>query len=97
MAHFAEIDDDNIVLRVLVIPNEQENRGQEYLAEDLGLGGTWLKTSYNSLYGIYYDPVTGEPADDQTKLYRYTFAGIGFIYDPVADEFRPPQEEPTPA
>jgi hypothetical protein len=48
MAHFAEIDGDNIVTRVLVVPDAQENRGQEYLADDLGLGGTWVQTSYNA-------------------------------------------------
>ena len=47
MAHFAEIDSNNRVLRVLVIADEQEHRGQEFLAEDLGLGGTWIQTSYN--------------------------------------------------
>jgi len=48
MAHFAELDADSIVVRVLVIPNEQENRGHDYLATDLGLGGTWVQTSYNA-------------------------------------------------
>ncbi len=48
MAHYAQIDEDGIVLQVLVVPDGQENRGQEYLAEDLALGGTWVKTSYNS-------------------------------------------------
>jgi len=48
MAHFAEIDKDGIVLRVLVVDNSQEDRGQEFLAEDLGLGGTWIQTSYNA-------------------------------------------------
>ena len=48
MAHFAEIDKHNTVLRVLVIPNEVEERGQDYLAKDLNLGGTWIQTSYNS-------------------------------------------------
>jgi len=48
MAHFAEIDDNNIVLRVLVVPNEVENRGQEYLADEIGLGGRWIQTSYNA-------------------------------------------------
>ncbi len=47
MAHFAEIDKNNIVLRVLVVPNEQELRGQEFLANDLKLGGIWKQTSYN--------------------------------------------------
>jgi hypothetical protein len=47
MAHFAEIDNDGIVKQVLVVPDQQEHRGQEYLASDLGLGGTWIQTSYN--------------------------------------------------
>jgi hypothetical protein len=47
MAHFAEIDENGIVKQVLVVPNEQEHRGQEFLADDLGLGGTWIQTSYN--------------------------------------------------
>jgi hypothetical protein len=48
MAHFAEIDSNNKVLRVLVVDNSQEHRGQEFLADDLGLGGTWIQTSYNA-------------------------------------------------
>jgi len=48
MAHFAEIDNTNKVLRVLVVDNAQEERGQEFLANDLGLGGTWVQTSYNA-------------------------------------------------
>lgn len=48
MAHFAEIDSNGVVLRVLVVPDEQESRGQAFLADDLGLGGTWIQTSYNA-------------------------------------------------
>ena len=48
MAHFAEIDENNIVTRVLVVPNDQEHRGQNFLANELGLGGTWVQTSYNA-------------------------------------------------
>jgi hypothetical protein len=51
MAHFAEIDSNNKVLRVLVVPNEVEDRGQEYLANEIGLGGTWAQTSYNATFG----------------------------------------------
>jgi len=64
MAHFAEVDDKGIVLRVLVVPDEQEERGQDFLAEDLSLGGTWVQTSYNSRIrknfagvGFTYDPI----------------------------------------
>ena len=51
MAHFAEIVSDNKVLRVLVIDNVQESRGQEFLAVDCNLGGTWVQTSYNANFG----------------------------------------------
>jgi hypothetical protein len=47
MAHFVEVDENNIVKQVLVVPDEQEHRGQEFLADDLGLGGKWIQTSYN--------------------------------------------------
>jgi hypothetical protein len=48
MAHFAEIDENGLVLQVLVVPDQQEHRGHEFLADDLGLGGTWVQTSYNA-------------------------------------------------
>jgi hypothetical protein len=82
MAHFAEIDSNNIVLKVLVVGDEQENRGQEFLANDCGLGGTWLKTSYNTQHGVHL--LGGTP-------YRKNYAGIGFTYDATKDAFIPPQ------
>ena len=64
MAHFAEIDENNIVKRVLVVDNSEEHRGQEFLANDLGLGGRWIQTSYNHNFrkqyagvGFKYDEV----------------------------------------
>ena len=48
MAHFAEINNDNTVIRVLVVDNSIEHRGADFLANDLGLGGTWVQTSYNN-------------------------------------------------
>ena len=47
MAHFAKIDENNIVVDVLVVPDEQEDRGQEYLNE-IGFDGKWIQTSYNN-------------------------------------------------
>lgn len=48
MAHWAEIDENNIVLRVLVGDNNDPNgdEGYQWLIDNLG--GTWIKTSYNS-------------------------------------------------
>lgn len=47
MAHFAEIDENGTVLRVLVVDNSIEATGANFLADTLGLGGTWIQTSYN--------------------------------------------------
>ena len=82
MAHFAEIDSDGTVLRVLVVANDQENRGQEFLANDLGLGGTWKKTSYNTIGGVHTSGGTA---------YRKNYAGIGYKYDATRDAFIPPK------
>ena len=64
MAHFARINEKNIVEEVLVVPDSEEHRGQEFLADDLGLGGRWIQTSYNHNFrkqyagvGYYYDEV----------------------------------------
>jgi hypothetical protein len=82
MAHFAEIDENNIVTRVLVVGDDQEHRGQEFLADDLGLGGTWLKTSYNTQGGVH--TLGGTP-------FRKNYAGIGYTYDAERNAFIPPK------
>jgi hypothetical protein len=82
MAHFAEVDSNNVVVRVLVVGDDQEHRGQDFLANDLGLGGTWLKTSYNTQGGVH--TLGGTP-------FRKNYAGIGFTYDPTRDAFIPPK------
>ena len=63
MAHAAEVV-DGIVTRVLVVPDDQEHRIQDFLANDLGLGGTWVQTSYNATIrknyagiGMVYDSI----------------------------------------
>jgi hypothetical protein len=57
MAHFAQLNENNVVTQVLVVPNEEEHRGQAFLAIDLGLGGTWVQTSYNAnIRGKYAGP-----------------------------------------
>ncbi len=46
MAHFAELDANNIVLRVLVTDNDFPNEGYDWLIQTFG--GTWVQTSYNA-------------------------------------------------
>jgi hypothetical protein len=45
MSHWAEIDDNNLVIRVLVGNNNEPDEGQAFME---ALGGTWVKTSYNA-------------------------------------------------
>jgi hypothetical protein len=61
MAHFAEINGENIVQRVIVVPDEHEANGAAWCANLLG--GTWIQTSYNARIrknyagiGFTYDP-----------------------------------------
>jgi hypothetical protein len=82
MAHFARIDKNNIVIQVVVVDNEHEDRGQEFLAEDLNLGGTWVQTSYNTFAGEHL--LGGTPL-------RKNYAGIGYTYDSERDAFIPPK------
>jgi hypothetical protein len=79
VAHFAQVNNDNIVAQVIVIANddcgggdfpESEPIGQAFIAS-LGLLGTWLQTSYHANF-------------------RGLYAGIGYSYDPEIDEFVAP-------
>lgn len=75
MAHFAKLDDHNTVVDVIVISNddapdpypESEPLGQAFIADVLGLPGTWLQTSYHGTFrGVYAGPgYTYDPAIDQ--------------------------------
>jgi len=76
MAHFAEINEDNIVVRILVTNNEMSNEGKDWLEENLA--GTWVKTSYNT-HGGTHDL-------DATPL-RKNFASIGGSYNQRLDAF----------
>ena len=82
MGHWAELDENNIVVRVLVVGDDQEDRGQEFLADDLGLGGIWKRTSYNTQGGVH--TLGGTP-------FRKNYAGIGYSYDETLDAFIPPK------
>lgn len=86
MAHFAQIDENNIVTRVLVIEQDMVNTGL------WGDPATWVQTSYNTRAGVHYG-ADGQP--DSGDALRKNFAGIGSIYDPVADAFYSPQPYPS--
>ena len=72
MAHFAELDNDNKVLRVVAVGNDcvpsDEHIDGETWCINFFKGGIWKQTSYN-------------------HNFRKQYAGIGMIYDPVKDKF----------
>ncbi len=82
MAHFAQIDENNIVTQVLVVSDQDASNGQDFLANTLGLGGTWIQTSYNTVGGVH--------TNGGTPL-RKNYAGVGYIYDSGRDAFIPPK------
>lgn len=81
MAYFARIN-DGIVTEVLAVAESESHRGQDFLANDLGLGGVWIQTSYNTRGGVHVQG--GTPL-------RKNFAGIGYTYDEERDAFIPPE------
>lgn len=46
MSHWAELNNDNMVIRITVGNNDEPDEGYQWLIDNLG--GTWVKTSYNS-------------------------------------------------
>lgn len=86
MAHWAEIDENFKVIRVTVGSNEDADEGYQWLIDNLG--GTWIKTSFNTYGGEHL--FGGNPL-------RKNYAGIGFTYDPDKDAFIPPKPEDFPS
>jgi hypothetical protein len=79
MAHFAELDETNIVTRVIVVHNnelldengnESEQKGIDFCVAHYG--GNWVQTSYNSNF-------------------RKNYAGLGYMYDSIRDAFISPK------
>jgi hypothetical protein len=87
MAHFAKLDENNIVEKVVVVgndvptaagplgENDMHADGESY-CQNLFKGGVWKQTSYNNNF-------------------RKQYAGIGYTYDSVKDKFIRPQPYPS--
>jgi hypothetical protein len=67
MAHFAKVE-NGIVTSVVVVDNEHEAYGEEYL-NGLGLDGTWVQTSYNGNFGGKFAGI-GDTYDDKNKIFE---------------------------
>jgi hypothetical protein len=85
MAHFAQIDENNIVLQVLVVSNsdindlpfpDSEPVGCQFLQTLFGPNTEWKQTSYNSNF-------------------RKNYAGIGYVYDSALNAFISPKPYPS--
>ena len=83
MAHFAELNENNVVLRVVVIDNKDTADAHGVEKEHIGaalcerlFGGRWVQTSYNG-----------------NK--RKNYAGIGYTFDEQRDAFIAPKARPT--
>ena len=79
MAHFAKLDENNVVLEVNVVNNDvltedEEASGIAFLTEWSGGYSNWKQTSYNGTFRKHY-------------------AGIGYTYDSIRDAFIPPKPE----
>ena len=86
MSHFAEIDSNNKVIRV--IKAEQDFIDAGYV----GHPANWIQTSYNTREGVHYGQ-DGKP--DGGVALRKNYAAPGFTYDRVRDVFIPPQPFPS--
>ena len=82
MAHFAQLDENNIVTQVVVVNNntldfaelpESEEIGVEFCKSLFGEFTVWKQTSFNANF-------------------RKNYAGVGFTYDPVRNAFIPPKQ-----
>ena len=83
MAHFAELDENNVVLRVIVVNTKDNSTADGIEKESIGrafceslFGGRWVQTSYNGNM-------------------RKRYAGIGYTYNESLDAFITPQPFPS--
>lgn len=85
MAHFAQLDENNVVVQVIVVHNneligpdgvESEAKGIEFCKSLYGADTRWLQTSYN-------------------RTFRKRYAGIGLLYRADLDAFTFPQPYPS--
>lgn len=85
MAHFAQLDENNIVINVIVVHNnelfdmtgvESEQKGINFCKDHYGADTNWVQTSYNGNF-------------------RKRYAGQGYTYDATRDAFIPPKPFPS--
>ena len=91
MAHFAKIE-NRIVTNVLVVSNDHEDRGQEYLNE-LGLSGTWIQTSYNNNFRKKFAAIGDEYLEDE-DAFRSPSPFPSWVFDSEDWKWKAPTPKP---
>jgi hypothetical protein len=93
MAHYAIIDENNLVIQVFIgrDENDLDETGIDWETKYSTPGVICKRTSFNTRGGVHYDPDTGKPSSNQSKAIRKNYAGIGFTYDQERDAFIPPK------
>ena len=86
MSYFAEIDEENNVIQVLVMDDNDPNgdKGYQWLIDNLG--GRWVETCRDTL--LNKNEKTGTPL-------RGNFAAVGMVYDEDLDVFLHPKPYPS--
>jgi len=86
MAHFAKLDENNVVIFVTVGRDEDNGKEDELTART---GDVYKQTSYNTRGGVHY--TDNAPSADQSKALRKNYAGLGYTYDEQREAFIPPK------
>jgi hypothetical protein len=95
MAHFAELDENNIVTQVIVVNNnelldddgnESEAKGIAFLKNTFGSNKNYAQCSYNTWDNKYHNADASEHSD-QSKAFRFRYPVIGMYFDASRDAF----------
>jgi len=92
MAYFAELDENNLVIRIVAIANSDCVDENGFESEQFGVArclelfksGTWKQTSFNTQAGVH---LNGK------NQFRKNYAAVGYVYDSVRDAFIPPRPD----
>jgi len=92
MSHFAEIDEDNYVVRVLVGDNNMPNEGYDWFVETFG--GRWVQTSYNSNFRKNFAG-TGFTYNEELDAFIPPRPHLGWLLNQETCKWEAPIEYPS--
>lgn len=84
MAHFAQIDENNIVVNIIKASQEFIDSGKA------GDPSKWIQASYSTRAGVHYNLNSGQPTGYEGL--RKNYPGVGYTYDTQRDAFIPPKQ-----